>query len=284
MAPFSNVAPSAGWSTVERRCLDDLERDVDDALDGRLGDLAGRRVRGGHLEGVLAAAKVDLETPIAGRIGVRPALLVGRGDRHRAARDGHALEDVGLGVLVDVDDRGGRLGHGDRRRLGEPQELHAEVAGESDDGDHEQAEDHEAGREGQALARGGDGSRDGDDRLWLARVATLAAPLEEDLVRVQAEVQRVVAQEALGVDRPRQLTVVAAFQGGQVAGPDLRVALGAVEVDALALAGREQALRQARGRVRRQAARRVRSFRPDRSPDLIPRRHRPNPCRSRSAS
>ena len=85
-------------------------------------------------------------------------------------------------------------------------------------------------------------------------LAALAPPLEEDLVRVEAEVQRVVAQEALGVDRARQLAVLAALEGAQVARPDLRVALGAVEVDALALAGGEQALRRGRPPVRRPAS------------------------------
>ena len=77
-------------------------------------------------------------------------------------------------------------------------------------------------------------------------VAALAAPLAEDLLGLEAEVQRVVAQEALRVDGARQLAVVAALEGGQVAGPDLRVALGAVEVDALALAGGVQPLGQRR--------------------------------------
>ena len=75
----------------------------------------------------------------------------------------------------------------------------------------------------------------------MAALAALAPPLAEDVVGVEAEVERVVAQEALRVDGARQLAVVAALERGEVAGPDLRVALGAVQVDALALARRERA-------------------------------------------
>ena len=80
------------------------------------------------------------------------------------------------------------------------------------------------------------------------RIAPLASPLEQDVIRVEAQVQRVVAQEALGVDVAGQLPVVTTLEGGEVASPDLGVPLGPVQVDALALARRQQSLRQARSR------------------------------------
>ena len=94
-------------------------------------------------------------------------------------------------------------------------------------------------------------ARDDDRRRLLLAVAALAAPLGEDLVRVEPEVERVVAQEALGVDRARQVLVVAALEGAEVARPDLRVALGPVEVDALAFTCGVEAFRQARESDRR---------------------------------
>ena len=103
-----------------------------------------------------------------------------------------------------------------------------------------------------------------------AAVAALAPPLAQDLVRVEPEVERVVAQEALGVDRAGQLLVVAALEGAQVARPDLGVALGAVQVDALALARGVQALGQASGRARRRRhASGVRPVDPDRPLELL---------------
>ena len=76
-------------------------------------------------------------------------------------------------------------------------------------------------------------------------VAALAPPLEQDLVGVEPEVERVVAQEALGVDGAGELAIVAALERGEVAGADLRVPLRAVQVDALALASGEEALGEA---------------------------------------
>ncbi len=134
------------------------------------------------------------------------------------------------------------------------------------------ANDDQAGRERQPAAWGGDRPRHGDDRLRLARVASLSAPLEQYLIGVEAEIERVVAQEALRVDRAGQLAVIAPLEGGQVACPDLGVALGAVQVHALPLASGEEAFGQAgcdvTGRHARLAFRTGR-----RSPDLIPRRH-----------
>src|SRR5439155_17207808 len=69
--------------------------------------------------------------------------------------------------------------------------------------------------------------------------------------RVEPEVDGVVAQEALRVHGPGQVAVVARLEGAQVAHPDLGVALGPDEVDALVLARRGQPIRQARSRVDR---------------------------------
>ena len=118
-----------------------------------------------------------------------------------------------------------------------------------------------AARDREPLARRGDRPRNDDRGLDGGRVAPLTAPLLEDLVGVEAEVERVVAQEALGVDGPGQVPPLALLERGQVAGADLRVALGSRKVDALVLAGREQALRQRAGREDRRA----RTSRPRRS-------------------
>ena len=125
-----------------------------------------------------------------------------------------------------------------------------EVDPEGDDDDGQQRGDDDARRERHALARRRD--RRGTTMAGGASFALprSRAPLEQDLVRVEAEVQRVVAQEALGVDGARQLLLVAALEGAEVAGPDLGVAFGAVEVHALALARGVQALRQAGQRAR----------------------------------
>ena len=65
------------------------------------------------------------------------------------------------------------------------------------------SEDEEPGREREAAGGRLDGLRDDDDGLARLVVAALLAPLEEDVVRVESEVQRVVAQEALRVDGAR---------------------------------------------------------------------------------
>ena len=148
-----------------------------------------------------------------------------------------------------------RVRHRERRRLREAHQLDAHVDGEGADQDRQQGRDDDDRRERQALARRGEGLGDGQHRLGGdLRVAALPPPLADDVLGVEAEVERVVAQEALRVDGARQLAVLAVLEGGEVAGPDLGVALGPVEVHALALAGREQALRQRRTGLRRVGA------------------------------
>ena len=105
---------------------------------------------------------------------------------------------------------------------------------------------------------------------WLA---ALAPPLGEDLVRVEPEVERVVAQEALRVDVAGELLPVAALQRGEIAGPDLRVALGAVQVDALALARRVEPLGQAQDRLGGRR-RRLGALAADGAAELVACRHR----------
>ena len=117
----------------------------------------------------------------------------------------------------------------------------------------------------------------------VASLAALAAPLVEDLLGIEPEVERVVAQEALRVDGAGQLLVIAALEGAQVAGPDLRVALGPVQVHALALAGGVQALGQAGRRVGRQAAPGFGAIGADRPLQLLPRRHSSSPSSPSSA-
>ena len=53
-------------------------------------------------------------------------------------------------------------------------------------------------------------------------------PVEVDeVLGIKAQVEPVVAQESLRVDRPRQVAVLAGLEGLHVSGPDLRVALDA---------------------------------------------------------
>src|SRR4029079_14931595 len=87
--------------------------------------------------------------------------------------------------------------------------------------------------------------RHGQNGLRRGSLAALAPPLPDDLFGIEPEIQRVVAQEALRVEVAGQLAVLAPLQGRQVAGANLRVALGAVEVDALALARRVEPLGEA---------------------------------------
>ena len=50
-------------------------------------------------------------------------------------------------------------------------------------------------------------------------VAALAAPLAEHVLGIEAEVDRVVAQEALRVHGARQVAIVAALEGASGSGP-----------------------------------------------------------------
>ncbi len=138
------------------------------------------------------------------------------------------------------------------RDLGEPEQLHPDVAQEQDDHDAQDRRDREAGREGEPATGVGQGLRGRDHggaRRPQARVLLLV-PAIQHLHRVEPQVERVVAQEALGIDRAGQLRVVAVLECRQVPGADLGVALRTVEVDALLLAGRVQHVSNARRRRR----------------------------------
>ena len=131
MAPFSKVAPVGRLVEGEVGGLDGQEGHGDDALDRRLGDLAGRRVGGADLERVLAAAQVDRrsssrrsESAFVRSVWSAVLIVID------AAGDRRALEDVRGRVLVDLGHGRGRRGDGDGRRLGEAQELDAEVGPE----------------------------------------------------------------------------------------------------------------------------------------------------------
>ena len=100
-------------------------------------------------------------------------------------------------------------------------------------------------RPGAAIGCGGGATAIRSDDL---KRLHLVAPALEQLVGVEAQVDGVVAQEALGVDRRRQVVVCAVLERRQVAQPDLGVALGAVQVDALALAGKLKRLADGRCR------------------------------------
>src|SRR5439155_24031167 len=72
--------------------------------------------------------------------------------------------------------------------------------------------------------------------------AQLAPVVGHDDVGVEPQVLGVVAQEALRVDRARELAELARFQGGEVARPDLRITGGSFQFDALALARHQEDL------------------------------------------
>ena len=199
------------------------------------------------VELVAPAAELDLLGPAAVVVGRREVRLLAPAveDGHRRARDRRPAQREHRRVLVDLHHGLGGVGDRQRRRLREPHELDAHVDRERGDQDRQQRGDDDHRRERQALARRGERLGDRQHRLGRhLRVAPLAAPLADDLLGVQPEVERVVAQEALGVDGAGELGVLAVLEGGQVPGPDLGVALGAVQVDALALARRQQALRE----------------------------------------
>ena len=261
---FGRRALDRDRPVLERRALgrlvdgqgrrEDLgERDRDEDLDRVLDVLAGVRVGRADAELVPAAAQLDVGRPGPARRRRRPDRLLAAGDRDRHERPGSDVPRRVYAVAVSstVETRRRRVGDRDLGRAREPEQLEAEVADEQDDRDGQGRRDDEPEREREPLARRGDGPRDADRRLALgAAVAALAAPLEEDLVGVEPEVEGVVAQEALRVDRPGELAVVAALERAEVARPDLRVALGAVQVDALGLAGGQQPLGQGRLRTR----------------------------------
>ena len=153
-----------------------------------------------------------------------------------------------------------RIRDGQYRWLCKSKELDREIEAEQDDAErHERGHDH-GRRKRQGARRFHDRPRRDHDRLGRSQIAALAAPLLEHVLGIQSEVDRVIAQEPLRIDGPRKLPVVASFQGTKVAGSDLGVAFCSKQVDALALTGTRQSIRQGRRRVGR-CARPVRRHR-----------------------
>ena len=75
-----------------------------------------------------------------------------------------------------------------------------------------------------------------------------------------------------------------ALEGAQVARPDLRIALGSVEIHALAFAGIVEALREAGRGLGRDATSGIPTVTGDRSPQLLPGRHPSSSSKSASGS
>ena len=204
--------------------------------------------------------------------------------RHRRARERDAAQRVLGGVLVDLDHRGrgsvtAIVGGFAKRRT-----WHAEVGAEDQDPDRHEGQDDDDRREGQALAGRAIGRGTAIAGVRLARVAALAPPLLEDLVGIEPEVQRVVAQEALRVDGARELLVVAALEAprGSARGSSCRAPPGTGRRPC-ARGRRTAAPAGSTGRARVGAmARAARSGRPGPlASELVPRRHSLIPVRVR---
>ena len=168
IAPFSNDAPSAGWSTVRVGASMTRNGTVMNRWSVSSECLPVSGSERADVELVPAATQVDVGRPRPGRArGDEQGVLSGGRDRDRGARQRRALERVRRGDVVDVDDGRRRLGDRDRRRLGEAQDLDPEIGPERQDDDRQQGDDDDARREGQALARRGDRLRHHDGRRRL---------------------------------------------------------------------------------------------------------------------
>src|SRR5215212_10150208 len=208
------------------------------------------RVGGDDGEVVAALGKLDLARPVAVLIRIydhSPA--VRRGDSDLCQWAAPARQKRRL--AIDRAHQGGRVRDGQRRYVCETNELPANPAEDEHDGEREQRCDEQCGRYGDATAWCCD---------WLGRWChrgpllfptdlRFVAPAGQHVFRIEPEIDRVVAQEALGVDQRRQGGVLAVLERGEVLQADLRVALGAEEVDALVLASNLQHVADAwRGR------------------------------------
>ena len=155
----------------ERRRLEHDERHRDEHLLGVLRRLHRLGVDRVDRELVATAAELDVGGPAARGVGRHAVRLLARGllDRDRRLGRRRARERELRRVLPHLDDRGDGRGHGERRRLGEPDELDAEVHREHADEDRQQRRDDDDGRERQALARRLERARHVEDGLVLAR-------------------------------------------------------------------------------------------------------------------
>ena len=229
------VAPELGegppLTTVISRCTFALVRPV-------FGSNASRPTT--FVPGRSATVTANVPLPSAVTIGFSVSPLDGdarAGRRHAAHRVAGAVIRRHRACRVDDDQL---------RRAGEDEELPADVG---EDREHQHGEQH--GRDGAlgddeaAPAADRDRTRGRCERRALAAADLRLQPIEVDEVfRVEPQVDAVVAEEALRVHRTRQVPVLACLEGGEVAAPDLRVALHAVEVDALRLAGGAEHLAQ----------------------------------------
>ena len=164
------------------------------------------------VELVPPAQEVDIGGPVTGGAGRHPVRIAPRRrDRDRSSGQRRSAQSIRrrrratsrTAVAGSVTDEG--------RRLRETQDLDAEIRAKSDHDDRQQRDDDHTGRERHALPWSGDGSGGADKRNAIRELAalprrplaSLAAPLAQGLVGVEAEVQRVVAQEAFRVDPAR---------------------------------------------------------------------------------
>ena len=226
----------------------------DEQLNGRRVALRDR-VRGNDLEVVAAASE---------RHGTRPvAVLIGGRAIRRAIRTGDADDGAAAGGALEGDlgrvDRGydiGRIRQRHLRHVNKAQELDAQIADEQRDHEHHQAGNDDCRRERHAPTAGLDerhGRRRNGYTSCGPQLLHLFAPSVEQIVGIEAQVDRVVTQEALRVDRRRQVIPVAVLERGEVLHADLGVALGAIQVDAFALTSELERLahRRSCGRIDR---------------------------------
>ena len=261
--PFVVTKPSVGASQVSVRAAggaaDGDEPEPGDA-DGRGTTMViasvdeSRWVTGSvatTVKSFFPARERHLDFPLPVLVGVRVVERLTRSvDRDERARASRSFEHDRLGVHGA--EQVCRLGQPDGRGFDVAHELESQVADESEDDEPYQAGDQHRWRNRDAAAgrRQRTWRRSDYDALGRAHALHLVAPALEHLFGIEPEVDGVVAQEALGVDRRRQVLVGTVFQRRQVAQPDLGVALGAVQIHALALAGQLERLAKGRRRGR----------------------------------
>src|SRR3989441_1922518 len=152
-------------------------------------------------------------------------------------RDGDAPDQE---VRLRRDDVARGIGHIETRRGRERRELVVEVAHEEHDAsEHDDRQEH-LGREDEAAMNDGAHRLERARRLWLA--AALLVEEDDELVGLQVEVLRVVAQEALRIDGARERLIVPVFERLEELFADARVGGGLVERDPLLLTLRPQAV------------------------------------------
>src|SRR3989442_9760631 len=207
--------PGAGNAADLARGVEHLDLDVGRALDQR---------------------DVRAEGAVRGRAHVRDRVL----SRERAhgdppVRDGDAPDEE---VRLRRDDVAGRIGHLEPRRGRERGELVVEVAHEEHDArEHDDGQEH-LGREDEAAVDDGAHWLERARRLGLA--AALLVEEDDELVGLQVQGLRVIAQEALRIDGAGERLVVPVLERLEELLADGRVGGGLVERDPLLLPLRPQ--------------------------------------------